>query len=206
MPMLRLLLLLPSCAATGDAAATIEALFTDLSAASVCHDLRDNATGAAIRQLDVAPLLLPRDGSSNGGGGFVGVHASRDGIVVSTSADLWSFARTGTFKHAGGAAAPALSRVTGRGPAGQEWWVLAFETATHPQPAAAPAAAVAAPCDGYAVSGAGVASADGCYTKQRNVFVKDASHSIYPWGSVWHIGTEGTVFQSRSRQSSSAVS
>jgi hypothetical protein len=198
MLLLRLLLLLLSscCAAAGGgggAAATIEALLTDLTAASVCHDLRDNATGAAIRQLDVVPLLRRRDGSTtSGGGGFVGVHASRDGVAVSTSADLRSFARTGTFRRAGGASAPALSRVTGRGPAGHEWWVLAFETtATHHQLAAAAAANAVAACDGYAVSGAGVAGVDGCYSKQRNVFVKDASHSIYPWASVWHIGTEG---------------
>jgi hypothetical protein len=66
--MLRLLLLLPSCAAAASgAAATIEALLTDLiTAASVCHDLRDNATGAAIRQLDVAPLREQQIGGSLG--------------------------------------------------------------------------------------------------------------------------------------------
>ena len=168
----------------GGAAATIELLLTDLSAAStiVSRDLRDKATGEAIRQLDVVP---------RGAGGFVGAHADGAGVALSVSTDLRSFARAGTFQHAGGATAPALAHVTGTAPDHQAWWVMAFETKRIRQPGAKTAG-----CDGYVVSGAGVRDVDGCYsrTKRADVFSKDPAHSIYPYNhssELWHIGTEG---------------
>ena len=60
--------------------------------------------------------------------------------------------------------------------------------------AAVPAAQRGAACVGYIVSGAGSADADGCYVlagKQKDVWTKDATHTIYSWEGLWHLGHTG---------------
>eukprot|EP01045_Picozoa_sp_COSAG04_P005533 COSAG04_NODE_258_length_18740_cov_15.019312_4_plen_829_part_00 len=113
----------PPPADTSIAAATMEALFTDLDAARVQRAPKDSS-GAAMLQLDVLPRAV--------GGGYMAVNTAAGGVGLSTSADLREFRRRGTFAQAG-ASAPTLVGVTGRGPAGAEpWWVLAFETGPAP--------------------------------------------------------------------------
>jgi hypothetical protein len=96
--------------------------------------------------------------------------------------------------------------VTGRAPAAASappWWVLAFQTGAQ-QPVAVRAAPPPPSCDGYTVSGAGVASVNGCYTKQASgSYVKDQQHALYPYHGFWHIGTKGkAVFYASLRPSS----
>ena len=150
-------------------------LFSDLAGASSVQRAPKDSSGAAISQLDI----LPRSG-----GGYVAVYVVAGGVALADSADLRLFRRRGTFEQ-GGVAAPVLAAVTGGGAAAAglgKWWVLAFETGLRPPgPSAAAAAPVVAACDGYLVSGAGVAGANGCYVRQRNRYVKDATHSIYPF-------------------------
>eukprot|EP00038_Savillea_parva_P013279 m.7803 g.7803 ORF g.7803 m.7803 type:complete len:430 (-) comp2480_c0_seq1:186-1475(-) len=52
-------------------------------------------------------------------------------------------------------------------------------------------------CIGYMVTGAGSADYNGCYVLHNDTtqvtFVKDASHAMYAWDGVWHMGLQGKV-------------
>ena len=195
------------------AAATMEALFSDLGSAHVLPAHPRDTTNATISQLDV----VPRGG---GGSGYIAAYPVDRGVGLALSPDFARFVRTGTFEQPG-ASSPVLAAVTGgninannANGTESEWWVLAFETTAVPAApdsgwragapllrgaaayTAVPAARPADPaCVGYAVASAGVEAVNGCYRPDGGGrrWVKDAEHAMYPSGDGgrWHIGTEG---------------